>query len=147
MCLLKYCTVATVQTQSNWHTNSSHDLVENPRPSLSTALHPGGPCEPLLLVAKTDRRKKVDNLFNPFMNALVLSRGDIEKMFPAFPEQSAKKRGPWEVFYPDDTKFCTHKLQFLWKRHLCPIFRSRSLLSYSLGWYYLKGCNVENETW
>lgn len=67
------------------------------------------------------------------MNALLLSRGDIEKMLQAFPQQSAKQRNPWEIFYSGDAKFLysahtqTHKykLQFL-NRRLCPTFRSCS---------------------
>lgn len=47
------------------------------------------PVSPFLLVVKMER-KKGDNSFNPFMNALLLSRGDIEKMLQAFPQQSAK---------------------------------------------------------
>ncbi len=79
----------------------------NLHPSLCTALHPESPHEsPFLLVAKTEW-KKGDNSFNPFMNALLLSRGDIEKMLQAFPQQSAKQRGPWEIFYSGDAKFCT----------------------------------------
>ena len=89
-------------TQS--HAQCSHP---NLRPNIYTALHPRrtSGC-PFLLVPKTDR-KKGDNSFNPSMNARLLSRGDIEKMLQAFPQQSAKQRGPWEIFYSGAAKFCT----------------------------------------
>lgn len=59
------------------------------------------------LSAERTEKKRIDNSFNPFMNALLLSRGDIEKMLKAFLQQSAKRRDPWEIFYSGDAKFCT----------------------------------------
>lgn len=53
-------------------------------------------------------------------------------MLQAFLQQSAKLRGPWEMFYSVNAKFSprlTHKLR------LCPIFQLLCAFSYSVGWY------------
>lgn len=100
---------------------------------------------PVLLVA-TAERKKGDNLFNPFLNAL-LSRGDIEKMLQAFLQQSAKLRGPGEIFYSVNANFfffspppLTHK------PHLCPTFQLPCAFLYSAGWY-CSGELLKKESW
>lgn len=88
-------------------------------------------------------RKKGENLFNPFLNAL-FSRGDIQKMLQAFLQQSAKLRGPGEIFYSVNVKFF-----FLLRSHTNLIF----VLHFSFGvhfyiqWDDIVLENFEKESW
>lgn len=93
----KLCPKAAIQAQTGAQT--SDPPIKPLNPSRPVALPPEGPWESPPLLAKNGRgRRSSTILFNPFMNVLVLSRGDIEKIFQAVPKHRAKKRGPWEVF-------------------------------------------------
>lgn len=150
MCLLKYCTVATIQTQSNWHTNSSHDLVKNPCPSLSTALHPGGPCEPLLLAAKTDRRRRLTIHLIPSWMLLFCPGVILKTRSRLSPSKAPGIEAPGKYFIQTTQNSVRTNCSF-YERGIFVLYfgpaAATHLLSYSVGWYYLKECNVENETW
>lgn len=112
--------------RGNQHTDSITWSPPEPSPQ---PLHciAQGPREPLLLVAG-----RAGNSFNPLMNALVLSQGDIEKMFHALPEQSAEERGPWEVFYSDEILYSSHS-QNLRRGILVPYFSAVALTHFHIG--------------
>lgn len=130
---MKSCPAAKIENQLNQryslphnvtHVWSHHHVQNMPRPSQHVA-----PKEPHMIplsVTKTEREKG-DNSFHGTMNALLLSRADIEKMLQAFPKLSTKRRSPWEIFYSRDAKFCTR----LTHRHTDKlVFMKEASLSY-----------------
>jgi len=114
--LLDPCLLGGIWTYINhhWHlshlvahrSDRSHDPIWTFDPASTLHCTQGTLCEPLGIRGK-GRKEEGDNSFNPIMNALLLSWGDIEKMLQAFPQQSAKQRGPWEMIYSVHAKYCT----------------------------------------
>ena len=127
------------------------------RPSLSTL---AAPCEPLI-GGEGGKEKEGDNSFNPSVTARLLSLGLIlKKRFSGFsPQQSAKRRGPWEIFYSGDAKFCAplahtgvhiQAAVFVKEDLFCPIFTScgcRARLHIRLDGIVLEESNSEDESW
>lgn len=128
----------------------------NLRPSLYATLHSESPCEPLHIGGKDGEEEGLQFIWSLHECSSSLL-GWYWKDAPGFPPAKRQAEKPLgnilfrrrQILYSAHTQTHTYKLQFLAKRHLCPIFRSCSFCAYFhiQQDIILKDCNFENESW
>lgn len=81
-------------TLSRTNTQTHYMMSSKPLPRPFHLIASRGALWAPSISGKEGQEEKADNSFNPCMNALVLSRGDIEKMFQAFPSKVPRREAP-----------------------------------------------------